>query len=437
MVLGFAGTIIAGAALLCLPFATVKSSIDPLNALFTATSAVCVTGLTVVDTATTFTTFGQLVILVLIQLGGLGIITFAALVMMVLGRRLSLYQRETIQVQQVGLEIEFEPLEIGKRIVGFVAITEFTGMVLLTVAFLRYFPIDIALYHASFQAVSAFCNAGLSTFSDNMMPFSGDAMVLVPMMVLIVLGGIGFVVVIDLEGIFRQGRKPTLQTRLVLVTTLVLLLFGALAFFLFEGGNVLKEKPLGEKILNSFFHSVTCRTAGFNTVNYYELTNATLVLTMLLMVIGGSPGSTAGGIKTTTAALIFLMAWARLKGRQEPEVGNRTISNRSLGDAVTLTVLMVIFVLAVCLLLQVGELGTAGHPERRGAFLELSFETSSAFGTVGLSMGATPTLSPVGKMLIILTMFVGRLGPLTFFTLLSTFMRKPKYRLYTESVMVG
>ncbi|HUX08540.1 MAG TPA: TrkH family potassium uptake protein [Acidobacteriota bacterium] len=437
MLSAFTGLIIAGTILLCLPFATVGAPLNLLDALFTATSAVCVTGLVVVDTATAFSAFGQIVILALIQLGGMGIITFSVMVVMLLGRRASLVQREVLQTQKVGAEVELEPLEIGKRILAFVAIAEFVGIILLALAFLRYFPVDIALYHAAFQSISAFCNAGFSTFTTNMTAFSGDAFVLVPMMLLIVLGGLGFVVVIDFESIFRRGQRTTLQTRIVLATTAVLLLFGAVIFLLFESENVLAGKPLGEKLLASAFHSVTCRTAGFNTVEYYDLSNATLLLTMLLMVIGGSPGSTAGGIKTTTAAIIFLTALARLSGKQEPRFGNRNITGRSVTDAITLTVIVVVFIICVTLLLQVSELGPTSHSERRGAFLELSFETVSAFGTVGLSMGATPSLSPAGKVIIILTMFIGRLGPLTFFTLLSAFLRAPRYRLYSESVMVG
>jgi trk system potassium uptake protein TrkH len=437
MISGFAGFILLGSLLLSLPIATVGPPLDYIDALFTATSAVCVTGLIVVDTAKAFTGFGQIVILSLIQLGGLGIITFSVIMLLLLGKRVSLVQKEAFRMSQVGREFQFDLVTIGLRILAFVALTELAGIILLTVAFLRYFPIEVAVYHAAFQSISAFCNAGFSTFSTSMTQFSGDPFVLAPMMLLIVLGGIGFMVILDLEEKVRFGRPLTLQTRIVLQTTLVLLLLGAVLFFLTESGNSMAGKPLGEQVMGSFFHSVTCRTAGFNTVDYYQLTNATLVLTMLLMVIGGSPGSTAGGIKTTTAAIIYLTAAARLRGKHEPEFRNRSIEGRSVTEAITLTALVVLFIMVIGIGLQVSELGQAPHSKSPGGFLELSFETVSAFGTVGLSMGATPKLTPMGKILIICTMFIGRLGPLTFFSLLSLYLQKPKYKLYAESVMVG
>lgn len=437
IIAAFAGLILIGTALLTLPLATVGAPLGPIDALFTATSAVCVTGLIVVDTATTFTAFGQLVILALIQLGGLGIISFSALLMLMLGRRLGLVQRDVLLSQRVGAEIGLDIILVGKRIFAFVALTEFAGILLLTLAFLRYFPWEVALYHAAFHSISAFCNAGFSTFSTSLAAFSADPFVLLPMMALIVLGGIGFVVIIDIGGLVRYRRRLTLQTLIVLAATLVLLALGAVFFLLLEWDNALTDLPIGEKLLAASFHSVTTRTAGFNTVDYYSLSNATLVLSMFLMVIGGSPGSAAGGIKTTAAAVIFLTAWARLRGRRDPEFRNRMISGRSVTDAITLASLSIVFLLAMGLLLQYSELGSAAHPAHRGAFLELSFETASAFGTVGLSMGPTGNLSPLGKAIIILTMFIGRLGPLTFFTLLSAFKRPPRYHLYTESVMVG
>lgn len=433
----FASLVFVGSLLLSLPIAANGPALGFLDALFSATSAVCVTGLIVVDTATRFSLFGQIVILILIQLGGLGIITFSVVVLLILGKKIGLVHREALIMYRVGRELQFDIVKIGSRILAFVAITEFLGAVFLFFAFQRYFPWDEALYHAAFHSISAFCNAGFSTFTTSMTLFSGDPVVLIPMMALIIIGGIGFVVMFDLEDKIRSGKPFSLQTRMVLWTTAVLLILGAALFFILESNNSLIDKPLGEKILAGCFHSVTCRTAGFNTVDYYKLTNASLVLTMVLMVIGGSPGSTAGGIKTTTIAIIFLTAVARLRGKQEPEFHNRTIAGKTVTEAITLTSLVVIFIIVIGLGLQISELGNVPHNHIPGSFLELSFEAVSAAGTVGLSMGATANLSPAGKLLIIVTMFVGRLGPLTFFSLLSVFLRRPKYRLYTESVMVG
>lgn len=214
IVLGsFAALILLGTVLLSLPIATVGQPLTPLNAFFTATSAVCVTGLIVVDTATAFSTFGQLVILLLIQLGGFGIITFSVLIVLTLGRRITHYQREAFTLYRIGTEIQVDFIRIAKRILAFVFLAEACGAVILTFAFLRYYPWDVAMYHAVFQSISGFCNAGFSTFSDSLVAFGGDAFVLFPMMTLIVLGGIGFVVVLDLEEFFRSRRPLTLQSR--------------------------------------------------------------------------------------------------------------------------------------------------------------------------------------------------------------------------------
>lgn len=429
--------IIVGTFLLSLPAMAVGEPLDLIDAFFTATSAVCVTGLIVVDTATRFTFLGQVTILILIQLGGLGLITFSALVLVGMGRRMSLLQREVISTSSVSSDLKVDLKQIGKPVVYYVVLSEGIGAILLFLAFLRHFPWDKALQHAVFHSVSAFCNAGFSTFSDSLMGFSGDWLVMLPIMALVVLGGMGFVVLLDVYETVKFKKPIYLHTRLVVVTTLVLLVAGAVIFFALEFNNVLEGKPFQEQILSSIFHSVTTRTAGFNSVDYYELTHGTLMTTLILMVIGGSPGSTAGGIKTTTAAVIFLMAKARLQQKPDPEFGNRAIASRSVADAITLIALSTIFILVVTFALQITELGNVSHSEVEGTLMELGFEGVSAFGTVGLSMGATSGLSFLGKIVIAITMFVGRLGPLSFFYVLGNLSRKQHYRLYSERVMVG
>ena len=437
MIAAFFGVIALGTLLLSLPAATVGEPLSLLDAFFTSTSAVCVTGLIVVDTATAFTTFGQIVILALIQIGGIGIISFSAVVILLLGRRVGLVQREVLTTQKVGIDLNIDLIQMGKRILAFVVLIEFAGTVLLAGAFMRYYPWDLALYHAAFHSISAFCNAGFSTFSDSLTAFAGDPVVQLPIMALIVLGGIGFVVVIDFERLLGRRHRLSLHTSIVLWATAVLLVAGAAFFLLLEWNNTLAGMDFGDKLLASAFHSVTCRTAGFNTIDYSGVSNASLVITMILMLVGGSPGSAAGGIKTTTAAIIALTAWASLRGQSQTLLGKRAVAARSVGDATTLTAITVLFVLVVSLGLQFTELGPTSHLLHRGSFLELSFETASAFGTVGLSMGSTPGLSAAGKLLIIATMFVGRLGPLSFFTLISAYRRTPRYRLYSEAIMVG
>jgi trk system potassium uptake protein TrkH len=429
--------IVAGTFLLAMPAMAVEEPLELIDAFFTATSAVCVTGLIVVDTATRFTFLGKVVILILIQLGGLGLITFSALVLVGLGRRMSLLQREVISTSSVSSDLKVDIKQIGKPIVLYVVLSEGVGALLLFFAFLRHFPIEKAIQHAVFHSISAFCNAGFSTFSDSLMGFSGDWLVLLPIMALIILGGMGFVVLLDIYETVKFKKPIYLHTRLVGMTTLVLLVLGAVFFFFLEYSNVLLDKPLHEQILSSLFHSVTTRTAGFNSVDYFQLTHGTLMTTLVLMIIGGSPGSTAGGVKTTTAAIIFLMAKARIQRKPEPEFGNRSIASRSVADAVTLVALSVIFIMVVTFALQLSELGNVSHSEVEGQMMKLGFEGVSAFGTVGLSMGATPGLSFAGKIIIAITMFVGRLGPLSFFYVLGNLSRKQSYRLYSERVMVG
>lgn len=438
VITAFAVVILAGTLVLSLPISTVDGGIDPLDAFFTSTSAVCVTGLIVVDTAGKFTFFGQLTILALIQLGGLGVITYSAIVLVFAGRRLTLLQREVLSTAHAGTALQIDIRQIGKPVIIYVFVLESLGAVVLFFAFLRYFPVEQAFYHAVFHSVSAFCNAGFSTFRTSLMNYAGDWFVCMPIMVLIVTGGLGFVVVLDLYETYKFRKPLYLHTRLVAVTTIVLIVLGAVVFFLLENENILRGRPIDEQVLGSLFASVTCRTAGFNTVDYAALTQGSLMVTILFMVIGGSPGSTAGGIKTTAIAIIVLTAIARVKGKETPEFANRSIAQRSVADAITLTTISTVFILMLIMALQVTENGSVPHHKVTGALMELSFEGVSAFGTVGLSMGATAGLTVVGKFLIIIAMFIGRLGPLTFFSLLGRGgAKKQQYRLYSESVMVG
>lgn len=436
IIFSFAALITIGTAVLMLPASTVDGEMPLIDAFFTATSSVCVTGLIVVDTATKFTLFGKIVILILLQLGGLGVITFSALVLVFSGRRLSLLQREVISSTHGHSQVSLDLRQVVKPVVLYILIAEGAGTVFLFFAFLRYFPAPEAFFHALFQSVSAFCNAGFSTFSDSMIGFSADWLICLPMMALIVLGGLGFVIVLDIYETVRLRKPIFLHTKLVMVTTLILLVIGSVAFFVLEVDNVMADKPLHEQVLTSMFHSVTTRTAGFNSVDYFSLTQGTLMITIILMVIGGSPGSTAGGIKTTTIAVIFLTAIARMRGRPDPEFGKRAIANRSVVDAITLIALSTMFMVFIILVLQITELGTISHTEAKGSLMNLAFEGASAFGTVGLSIGATANLSVIGKIVISITMFIGRLGPLTFFYLFGA-SKRATYKLHPEAVMIG
>lgn len=440
----FLGLILVGTlGLKVLPGLYTGPGLNWVDALFTATSAVCVTGLIVVDTATYFTTWGQAYLLVLIQLGGLGILTFTTLVIMALGRRLSLHHQAVSATHaEITPEVDFKPLV--RHIVVFTFLFEAVGAVVLFLSFLPRFDTAAAAWHAVFQAVSAFCNAGFSTFSDSLMGFQAAPVVLWTIMTLIVLGGLGFLALEELKILVerrRAGRKLvlSLHTQLVIWVTGFLLVGAWAAFAALEWTNTLGEMRVGTKLMNALFMSVTARTAGFNTVDYALTADSSNFLTILLMSIGGSPGSTAGGIKTTTVALIGLLALSRLLGRQVTSVRNRSVPEETIQRSVGLFVVAFGTVTAGALLYAVLEIGAAGYAEAPGRFIEHMFESVSAFNTVGLSMGVTADLSTPSRLLTILLMYLGRVGPLTFAAAIA--LGRPtasgEFRYAYEDVIVG
>ncbi len=435
----FAGLILMGTlGLLLLPGLYTGARLGLVDALFTATSAVCVTGLVVVDTATYFTPLGQAWILLLVQLGGLGIMTLATLIILALGQRLT---RDWEQV--AGGEVRVLPgideVSLVRAILVYTLAIEAVGAFVLWLLWRGELG-SAAAWHAVFHSISAFCNAGFSTFSDSLMGFQGDAPTVFWISVLIILGGLGFVVLADLRAWIagRCSRRLSLNSRIVLVVTALLLAGGTLLFLVFEAHFDLAAMDLLDRTVNAWFMSVTARTAGFNTIDYATATNASLILTLLLMLIGGSPGSTAGGLKTTTVAVLLLLLWSRLRGRQETSVFGRTIprdtAERSAGIVVGSLVLLgaCVFVLLLTEYPLETELD-------RARFLSLAFEAHSAFGTVGLSMGATPDLTPAGRLLIVFLMFVGRVGPLAIASSMAMprARRFPQYRYAHEDVVVG
>jgi trk system potassium uptake protein TrkH len=414
-----------------------------VDALFTATSAVCVTGLIIVDTATYFTRWGQAFLLLLIQLGGLGILTFTTLLILALGRRLSLHQEAvTAAHMEVAPDVDFKRLI--RNVVVFTLLLEAAGAVLLFPFMLGRHGIGEAAWHGLFQAISAFCNAGFSTFSDSLMGFQRHPFVQIVIMALIVTGGIGFLTLEELN-LRRQRLREgwtmilSLHTKMALLVTLVLLLTGWLAYTALEWTNTLDQLPVWAKVLNGLFMSVTARTAGFNTVDYAATADSTNYLTILLMSIGGSPGSTAGGVKTTTFALVGLLAVSRVLGRQVTSVQSRSVPEETIQRAVGLVVVAFAMVTVATLLYSVLQIGSAGHDEVPGAFIEHMFEAVSAFNTVGLSMGATGDLSTSSRLLTIVLMYVGRVGPLTFAAAIA--LTRPnaagEFRFAYEDVIVG
>ncbi len=437
ILLSFLGLILSGTFLLLLPAATHSGEIAFVDALFTSTSAVCVTGLIVVDTGSYFTGFGQAVILLLIQIGALGIITVSTFAAVVLGKRIPLKQREIVRQTHSSLDpAAFRKLVI--RIILFTLAIEGAGAGLLFFRFQSRFPWGAALWQSVFHSISAFCNAGFSLFEDNLIGYRSDWLVNLVVMGLIVLGGIGFLAIYDVEKTIRQRSRLALHTKMTLLTTAFLIAAGALAFFLLEYRNMLSGFTLPQKVLISLFQSVTPRTAGFNTVDFGQLTNSSLLLVWFLMFVGGSPGSAAGGIKTTTFAVFLAAGWNRYQGRAYTNVFNRTIPEKVVNEAISIILISMAVLIIFNFTMQWTENGAVPHNRSAFGFLETTFETVSAFGTVGLSTGITSKLSAWGKIQIILLMMIGRVGPLTIAYVIGVkHGRRIQYQYYTENVMVG
>ena len=436
LILGFAALICVGTALLTLPWASKTGNISLLDAIFTATSAVCVTGLIVVDTGGYFTHWGQGLILCLIQIGGLGIMTFSVFFYHLLGMDISLRDRLVVQ-DTFAYSTVRDIFHIVKMVLLYAAVFEVIGTCLLFVGWLPHYPFQTALYLSLFHSVSAFCNAGFSLFEKSLIVYQSNLIINLTMISLITLGGIGFFVLHQLRRKVEKKSPFYLHSKVVLVTSAVLVAAGALLFLLFEHGNTLSGLSLKSSVLISLFQSVTARTAGFSTVNFWQLSDATLFIFVILMFVGASPGSCGGGVKTTNLTILFFIAWNRFLGRSEVNMLKRTLPKETVTRSITLLVTSLLVVTLVLILLNIFQGGTAPHPQTRGLFLELLFETISAFGTVGLSTGATATLTPLSKIAIIITMFVGRLGPLTLAFALARRGEEVRFQYTEENIMVG
>lgn len=436
-ILSFAAVILLGAVALRTPFAAAGDHLTFVDALFTSASAVCVTGLATVDISKDLSFTGQIVTLVLFQIGGLGIITFSVILFGIMGRGVSFRGREI--VQSTFLHTPRRDFFVILRWVFLLTLTfETLGTALLFLRFSWEYPWRRALYLAVYHAVSAFNNCGYSLFSDNLVGYRGDLLVNLTIMTLIVLGGIGFIVQIEVINILRGFQKKlSLHSKVVFLVTGVLIVAGAVLYYLFEMEHTLKGVPFGTQALISLFQSITPRTCGFNTVDIGRLTNATILLMIVLMFIGASPGSTGGGIKTTSFALLLMMIWGRFRGMDRVSMYHRTIPEEILTRTISIvfaSAFSVFLITSVLLLLSSGE--HLPPAESRHFFVEYLFETVSAFGTVGLSMGVTPTMNDPQKLAITLMMFAGRVGPLTLAFAWHA-QRKAALVYAEESVMVG
>ena len=431
VVYGFAGVIILGTILLMLPVASKTGQFtSPVNTLFTAASAVCVTGLTVVDTGDYWSSFGQGVILVLIQIGGLGFMTSATLLLLLLGRRLGLRERWLIG-QSLGTERLGGMVKLVRRIALFTIIIEAIGAAIFYIHFSVENPTGTAAWKAVFQAVSAFNNAGFDIFGKfrSLLDYQTDTTVILTTAALIIIGGISFVVVADIGRMRRFGRL-SVDSKIVLVTTLGLLVLGTVVFLLTEYGNADTLGPLSfpYKLLNAFFHSVTPRTAGFASINIGSMATYSQFFTILLMFVGGAAGSTAGGIKVNTFGMLIATIWSTIRGKEHAGAFGREFANQQIHRALALVMLSLTLIFIVVFVLTVTE---------KFGFLNLLFETVSAFGTVGLSTGITPDLSVAGRLIITAMMFIGRLGPLILVLYLAQRQQPSTHRFPHDEVRIG
>ncbi|UCC23347.1 MAG: hypothetical protein JSW23_04655 [Planctomycetota bacterium] len=446
--------ILSGAGLLMLPRASTTENVSFVDALFTATSATCVTGLIVKDTGSDFSFMGQLIILSLIQLGGLGIVVFGAVFALLLGQALSL--RERVAMQDL-----LSARTLG-RISNMIAFIFFGTLFIEAIGAVSLFGmwdnapgwignVHQQLFCSIFHSISAFCNAGFSLFSDSFVSYNKSWAVYTVVCPLIILGGVGFSVLYDLASIAsdrtrrflkrrfdKQSRfameapiRMQLQTKIVLSVSALLIVFGMLSILLFERYAPAGNPGASPGVRGAFFQSVTARTAGFNTVNVSEMSVSSKFVLILLMFIGGSPGSTAGGIKTVTLAVVIMTAVAALTKRQEVEMFRRSVRIVVVGRAITVTLLFVAVLFAATLVLSITE-NANGF-----SMSDIFFEAGSALGTVGLTTGITPSLTTAGKLIIIAVMLIGRLGPLTLLAALTFNLKPARYNYPEEAVIVG
>ncbi len=432
VIITYLAIIIVGTLLLSLPRATVKEGVSFINRLFTATSATCVTGLTVVDISKVFSTFGQCIILLLIQIGGLGLMTFVSFFALILGKGMGMRERAVLKDV-----LDYEMMgRLGRLIMTMLLTTFFleaVGAGILTLFFHHYLANPLkSFYYGIFHAVSAFCNAGFSLFTNSFQDFQDKLGFNLTITTLIILGGLGFLVIQDfMRFLYRKIKgefvRLSLHSRLVLLTTLSLLVVGTFLFLLLEKRNILPHQP-GKALLASYFQSVTARTAGFSTVDISLLREPTYLLLIFLMFIGASPGSTGGGIKTSTFAVLLFTIISYLQGKEKVEISRRTLSSFLVHKVLAIVSFSLSVVFLSTFLLLITE---------KLAFTQILFEVISAFGTVGLSTGITPSLSPAGKLIILATMLVGRIGPLTLALALGPRTKKVKYTYPEEKVIVG
>ena len=433
ILMSFFIVILIGGGILSLPFVTISGKGTKLiEGIFTATSAVCVTGLTVNDVSTTYNLIGKTIILVLIQLGGIGLITFSSLLILLISKEISYYTKKIVQ-EDINAETVFNIQKYVKKVIITVLLIELTGAALLFFEFIKKFKFLKAIYYSVFHSVSAFCNAGFSLFSDNLESFKGSIIINTVIPILIIVGGLGFSTIINVYKYLRKkDKRITITSKITLKVTLGFVVFGAFFIFIFEHANI---KTIGnytfiEKIGAVFFQSVTTRTAGFNTMSLAGMKEITALLFIFFMFIGASPGSTGGGVKTTTFGLIVLGVITIIKNEEYIEYNGRKISWTNFNRAISIVFISVWYIITILFLLILLE------PDIN--VMNLLFELVSAFGTVGVTRNLTPYLGNMSKILLIVTMFIGRVGPLTIVSALSLKkIKSGKYKYPEENILIG
>lgn len=431
LILGFLSVIAVGVFLLMLPFSLKEGkSLNFLEALFTVVSAVCVTGLTVVDVSEVFSPLGDVILIALIQIGGLGVMTFSSIVFLLAGQKMTLYTRILLKEERNANSVG-EILNFVRLMLLTVFIIESIGAVILIHEFRKIMPHEQAIYYGIFHSISAFCNAGFSLFSNSLENFRGNSVISLTISYLIILGGMGFAIINSFIMMIRKGvSRFTLTSKLAIHISMILTFGGAVLFFLLEFSNsaTLSPLPWSEKIISSVFQSVTLRTAGFNTIPLGNLRSATVFMACIWMLIGASPGSTGGGIKTTTLGVILFYVIGIIRGKEHVEIFNRRLDWDVMNKALALLVVSLSYIALVILFLLVLE---------PFSMEKIVFEVVSAFGTVGLTMGITPYLSVSSKLVIIVTMFVGRLGPMTIALALGEKKKKARVQYPKEDILIG
>lgn len=429
LVLGFLALIVIGGVLLAIPLATVSGKTTSfLDALFTSASASCVTGLIVVNTADHWTIFGQVIILLLIQMGGLGIMTMATIVSLIAGKKISLRERLIIK-EQMNQETLSGLVKLIRYVILLTFSIEVMGAVLLSFSFIPKYGVEKGIWFSVFHSISAFCNAGFDITGDSFVSFTSSYLTISVLSVLIIVGGIGFAVILD---VFknRKWSRLGLHTKLVLTISGGLLLLGSVFFFVLEYSNpeTLGKMNLIEKIFAAIFASVVPRTAGFNSIDTSLMRESSAFLTIIMMFIGGSPGSTAGGIKTVTFGVILISTISIIRGNRDTEVFKKTINPEIISKSLAIVTAGMGLVIFMAFVLTITE---------GKEFLDVLFESASAFATVGLSRGITPQLTDIGKIIIMLTMYAGRVGPLTMAFAIGYNKKHRRYKYSQGHISVG